>query len=205
MSKLAPKIEDELLSSLMKAKEESASHIPILTRRWEASHITRLSKIALVISVAFLLTITVINNISDYRMNFQFVKNVMSMNSVYLHNQDSWRAITSPALHHLFYWIIISWQAAAALLCWWGAYRCWQTVKDSAKVFHQAKAVAIGGLTLVLLMWMVAFLGVGGQWFLMWQSELWNDQEMAFRMVTAIGIILVFLSLPEREDYLNYL
>jgi predicted small integral membrane protein len=44
---------------------------------------------------------------------------------------------------------------------------------------------------------LVAFLDVGGEWFLMWQSKIWNGQEEAFRMFTIVGV--VFLVLAQRE------
>lgn len=50
-----------------------------------------------------------------------------------------------------------------------------------------------------MLMWLVAFLTVGAEWFLMWQSHIWNGQEAAFRMFTVVGIILLFLMQPERS------
>lgn len=53
-----------------------------------------------------------------------------------------------------------------------------------------------------LLMWLVAFLSVGGEWFLMWQSKSWNGQEAAFRMFTVIGIILLVLIQPDVEERL---
>jgi predicted small integral membrane protein len=59
--------------------------------------------------------------------------------------------------------------------------------------------VAILGLGVGMLMWMVAFLSVGEGWFLMWQSKTWNGNEAAFRMFTVIGIVLVFLSMPEQD------
>ncbi len=46
-------------------------------------------------------------------------------------------------------------------------------------------------------MWLVAFLDVGGEWFLMWQSQRWNGQEEAFRMFTIVGV--VFLIVVQRE------
>jgi predicted small integral membrane protein len=46
-------------------------------------------------------------------------------------------------------------------------------------------------------MWLVAFLDVGGEWFLMWQSQIWNGQEEAFRMFTIVGV--VFLVVVQRE------
>jgi predicted small integral membrane protein len=48
-------------------------------------------------------------------------------------------------------------------------------------------------------MWLVAFLTVGAEWFLMWQSHIWNGQEAAFRMFTVVGIILLFLLQAERS------
>jgi predicted small integral membrane protein len=48
-------------------------------------------------------------------------------------------------------------------------------------------------------MWLVAFLDVGGEWFLMWQSQVWNGQEAAFRMFAVVGIVLLILLQPEGE------
>jgi hypothetical protein len=38
---------------------------------------------------------------------------------------------------------------------------------------------------------------VGGEWFLMWQSKMWNGQEEAFRMFTILG--MAFLVVVQRE------
>jgi predicted small integral membrane protein len=65
--------------------------------------------------------------------------------------------------------------------------------------FHDAKTLAIAGLTLSLLMWLVAFLCIGGEWFLMWQSQTWNGQEAAFRMFAVVGLIFLLVAMPETE------
>ena len=65
--------------------------------------------------------------------------------------------------------------------------------------FERAKSVAVAGLTLSLLMWLVAFLAVGGEWFLMWQSDSWNGQAAAFRMFTVVGIVLLLVAQRERD------
>jgi predicted small integral membrane protein len=49
-------------------------------------------------------------------------------------------------------------------------------------------------------MWLVAFLSVGGEWFLMWQSKTWNGQEAAFRMFTVIGIVLLLVAQPRWKE-----
>jgi predicted small integral membrane protein len=45
----------------------------------------------------------------------------------------------------------------------------------------------------------VAFLSVGAEWFLMWQSKLWNGQDAAFRMFTCEGIVVLILMMVEPE------
>ena len=43
------------------------------------------------------------------------------------------------------------------------------------------------------------FVEVGGEWFLMWQSQTWNGQEAAFRMFTVVGIVLILLVMKDEE------
>jgi len=42
-------------------------------------------------------------------------------------------------------------------------------------------------------------LSVGAEWFLMWQSRIWNGQEAAFRMFAVVGIVLLILIQPETD------
>ena len=49
------------------------------------------------------------------------------------------------------------------------------------------------------MLWFTGFIAVGGEWFLMWQSEKWNGQNAAFRLVVIIGITLVYLVQPDGE------
>ena len=81
----------------------------------------------------------------------------------------------------------------------WGGLRLAGRLRGTATAFNQAKDVSIAALTLALLMWLVAFLSVGGDWFLMWQSKMWNGQEKAFRMFTVIGVVLILLIQPDGD------
>lgn len=159
--------------------------------------LVRLSKIALVLSVAFILFLIVLNNLTDYNSNYMFVENVLGMTTVFEGNQLMWRAIESPAIHTIFYISIILWEAAAMALCAFGGYKLLKVLKGSAREFVAAKDIAILGLVLSMLQWFVAFITVGGEWFTMWQSDIWNGQTAAFRMFACIGIVLIFLYLPE--------
>lgn len=75
-----------------------------------------------------------------------------------------------------------------------------QALRGTAALFHRAKRVSVAALTLGLLMWLVAFLSVGGEWFLMWQSKSWNGQDAAFRMFTVLGIALLIVMQPDMDD-----
>ena len=99
-----------------------------------------------------------------------------------------------------------AWRAARAgdrptslLLLWAGSAALLRAVGKPVVVFQRAKTLAIIGLTIGLLMWFVAFLSVGGEWFLMWQSHTWNGQEAAFRMFLVVGVVFLLLAMPEGD------
>jgi predicted small integral membrane protein len=160
----------------------------------------RAAKITLVFGVAIFYTFVVFNNVTDYDSNYQFVRHVLMMDSTFPGNNGMWRAINSPAAHTAFYVSIIAWEALTMLLCWWGAVRMVRAFNAHAAEFDRAKGVAIAALTLSLLMWLIAFLGVGGEWFLMWQSKTWNGQEAAFRMFAVVGIVLLLVAQREAGE-----
>jgi len=160
----------------------------------------RLSKTLLVFGVALFYSLVVFNNTTDYDSNFQFVRHVLMMDSTFPSNHGMWRAINSPVIQTLFYLTIIVWEIVTMLLCWWGGIQLARNRKAPAAAFHFAKRVAIAGLTLGMLMWLVAFLSVGAEWFLMWQSKSWNGQEAAFRMFAVIGVVLIFVALPDEDS-----
>jgi len=160
----------------------------------------RAAKILLAFGVAIFYTFVVFNNLTDYDSNYQFVRHVLMMDSTFPGNHGMWRAINSPAAHTAFYVSIITWESLTLVLCWWGGLRLARMFNASAADFQRAKNVAIAALTLSLLMWLVAFLSVGGEWFLMWQSKTWNGQEAAFRMFTIIGIVLLLVAQREPEE-----
>jgi predicted small integral membrane protein len=160
----------------------------------------RLAKISLILGVALFYGFAVFNNVTDYNSNYQFIRHVLMMDSTFPGNNGMWRAINQPALHTVFYSSIILWETVTMVLCAWGGVRLLRAIGDSAKGFREAGNIAIAGLTLSLLMWLVAFLSVGGEWFLMWQSRAWNGQEAAFRMFTVVGIVLLLVVQREAED-----
>ncbi len=160
----------------------------------------RLSKCVLILAVALFYSLVVLNNTTDYNSNYQFVRHVLMMDSIFPGNHGMWRAINSPIIHTLFYLSIITWEILTTVLCWWCAVRMLRALRLSAADFERAKTVGVIALTLGMTMWFVAFLSVGGEWFLMWQSKTWNGQDPAFRLFVVLGLVLVYLTMPEYDE-----
>ncbi len=161
--------------------------------------ITRVAKLLLVAGVALFYTLVVFNNLTDFDSNYQFVRHVLSMDSTFSGNRGLWRAFLSPAIHLAFYWSIIAWEIATTILLWWGVIRLGRALRLAASAFNAAKRVPVMALVLSMLMWLVAFLSIGGEWFLMWQSHTWNGQEAAFRMFAVVGLVLIVVLQPDTE------
>ena len=158
----------------------------------------RISKLLLVASIGLYMLVVFFNNTTDYGSNFNFVSHVLSMDDTFPGNQGKWRAISHPVLHHLFYILIILTEAVIAFLCLGGAFRMWRKRQADQNAFHQSKTLAIYGLTLGILLWFTGFITVGGEWFLMWQSQNWNGIQSAFQ--NAAIFLLALLFLKEKGD-----
>ncbi|WP_263357511.1 DUF2165 family protein [Acidicapsa ligni] len=161
--------------------------------------ITRIAKIVLIAAVAFFYTLVVLNNTTDFDSNYQFVRHVLSMDSTFPGNHGMWRALLNPAWHLAFYFSIIAWEIVTMILLWIGVVALVRAVRRPVADFSMAKRISILALTLGMLMWLVAFLTVGAEWFLMWQSHLWNGQEAAIRMFIVLGLILLIVLQPDHE------
>jgi predicted small integral membrane protein len=161
--------------------------------------ITRTAKLLLVAAIALYYTLVVFNNLTDFDSNYQFVRHVLMMDTTFPGNHGQWRALPWPAAHLVFYLGIIAWEIANTILLWWGAVRLMRAVRLPSIAFNAAKGVAVAALSLSLLMWLVAFLSVGGEWFLMWQSSTWNGQGVAFHMFAIVGVVLLIVMQPDAE------
>ena len=161
--------------------------------------ITRLAKIALAAAVAVFATLVAFDNITDYGTNFVFVQHVLSMDSVFPSSTIGYRAITSPALHHTAYAIIIAAEALTGVLCWIGVIALLRRLRTPAATFNRAKAWSIAGLTLGFLTWQFGFMTIGGEWFGMWMSKQWNGVPSAFRFTMVIAAVLILVAMRDEE------
>jgi predicted small integral membrane protein len=159
--------------------------------------LVRSAKIVFVGFVGVFGLLTGTDNIIDYRTNFADVQHVMSMDATPPGNKLLGRAITSQTLEDLAYWIIIATEIFYGSVCIFGALRLLQAQRSDAALFNSAKTPAALGLAIGFALYFFGFLVVGGEWFQMSQAGQWNSQEAAFRFVVCIGLVLIFLCLPD--------
>ena len=109
------------------------------------------------------------------------------------------RAIDSETVWRAAYALIIATEVSTGFLLALGAVVLLSRLRASAKIFNRAKLWAVAGLTLGFCLWFFGFVVIGGEYFAMWQSKLWNAQEAAFRIAGTMLAALVFVSLPDGE------
>ncbi len=125
------------------------------------------------------------------------MRHVLSMDTTFPNSNLHWRAITDPVLQGAAYQLIIAMQIITATVLWAGFIRLLMTAHSTA--FARSKDLAIAGLTLGLLLYIVGFIVIGGEWFAMWQSQIWNGQQKAFEFVAMTGIVLIIVLIPDSD------
>jgi predicted small integral membrane protein len=159
----------------------------------------RFAKIAVVAALAAFALIVAYNNFVDYDSNYQFVRHVLSMDTTFPDNALRSRAIERETIWHAAYASIIATEASTGLLLALGAAALLSRSRAPAKAFNHAKLWAVAGLTLGFGLWFLGFVVIGGEYFVMWQSKMWNGQDAAFRIAGTMLVALIFISLPDGD------
>lgn len=146
-------------------------------------------------TVALYMALVAFGNITDFGTNQQFVRHVLAMDTTFKDDDLMWRAVTSTGLQDAAYVAIIAWEIVAALLLI-AATVLWAGALRRRSGYPRARRLGTLGLLMVLLLFGAGFIGVGGEWFAMWQSENWNGLDAATRVVTLAGLVLLVTHLP---------
>ncbi|MFD4832288.1 DUF2165 domain-containing protein [Streptomyces uncialis] len=164
---------------------------------------------ALTVTVAVYMALVAFGNITDFGTNQQFVRHVLAMDTTFKDEDLMWRAVESPTLADLAYLAIIVWETLAALVLLAAGWLWLRALTGGTRnapgtpdgdALDRARAVATLGLVMVLLLFGLGFIGIGGEWFAMWQSSDWNGLDAATRNVTLAGLALVVVRLPTGQD-----
>ncbi|MPY61086.1 DUF2165 domain-containing protein [Streptomyces spongiae] len=141
-------------------------------------------------TVALYIALVAFSNITDFGTNQAFVRHVLAMDTTFKDEDLMWRAIESRALQDAAYVAIIVWETVAAIVLIWGTY-LWVR-RDQLR----ARRVSTLGLLMLMLLFGAGFIGIGGEWFVMWQSGDWNGLDAATRVFTLSGVVLLVIHLP---------
>lgn len=159
----------------------------------------RIAKLLMVASLAVFTFIVTFDNITDYGSNFSFVAHVLSMDTTFPGNSLRYRAIIQPPVWHVAYALIILAEGATCVAFAMGAAALLRNLRANSAAFAHAKRFTVVGAALAFLVWFTGFMVIGGEWFAMWQSKIWNGQEAAFRFYMTALAVLVFVNQPDTE------
>jgi predicted small integral membrane protein len=154
-----------------------------------------------VAAIGALTGLACLNNLMDYNSNFALVQHVLSMDTTFPEGTLRWRAITSPALHHAAYWLIIATEGVAGALCLAGVYKMLVARNAGADVFNESKNVALWGLGIALALYLVGFVVIGAEWFVMWQSQRWDGRQPAFRILMCISVVILIVLQEDKKSF----
>ena len=164
---------------------------------YPTTHLFRIAQTISVFAIGFMALLIVIGNTTDYYTNYFFVAHVMKMDTIFPDSTILYRSISSTLLFHAAYIFIIILEATMAFCCLKGSWVLFKNLKSDAPTFHAAKNWAVAGLIIGIIIWFLGFEVVGGEWFAMWQSKIWNGLGSAERIVSFIVLILISLQLKE--------
>ncbi|MEU0336562.1 DUF2165 domain-containing protein [Streptomyces sp. NPDC006193] len=140
--------------------------------------------------VALYIALVALGNITDFGTNQQFVRHVLAMDTTFRDDDLMWRAVTSKALEDTAYVLIIVWETVTALVLLRATW-LWARRGDES-----ARRWSTYGLLMMLLLFGAGFIGIGGEWFAMWQSKTWNGLDAATRVFLISGVALIVNHLP---------
>jgi predicted small integral membrane protein len=158
----------------------------------------RIVKVVMVGCLALFAAVVTFDNLVDYDDNFEFVRHVLSMDTIFPENTLLYRHVTSPVLWNWAYCVIIVGEGLTALTFALAAFVLTRNLRSAGARFNRAKRLVFIGAAIGFLVWFFGFMVIGGEWFQMWQSRLWNGQEAAFRFYMTVLAVLIFVN--QKED-----
>ncbi|MFZ2077726.1 MAG: DUF2165 domain-containing protein [Xanthobacteraceae bacterium] len=161
--------------------------------------IFRLAKVTMVAALAVYAFIVAYDNIVDYGSNYEFVRHVLTMDTIFDASTLKYRAIYNETMWRVAYALIIGVEGLTGLLLTFGAIALLKRLTAPAKIFNQSKICAVVGLTVGFGLWFGGFMVIAGEYFAMWQSKVWNGQEAAFRITAIILGVLIYVTLPDDD------
>lgn len=144
--------------------------------------------------ISFFGLLVMYSNFTDYASNYEYVGHVLSMDTTRENSNLSYRAITSPMLHHRIYWIIITLEVIYTAFCLLGTLHLYRNIHASSEKFHEAKKFAIIELLVAMFVYYICLQVIGVEWFNMDESQTWNAKDWARHIVDFMLPLLIYVA-----------
>lgn len=157
---------------------------------------TRIVKIFLAFAAAAWALVGGIRNLTDYSGGVEFAAFLLSVEGT-----DSLMALTHPMFAHISYAFVWLSKFVTAILCALGAVALWQSRSRAPADFSNAKEKVYLGIGIAIFMLFFGFMVVVGAMFA--PSQISEVKTLYFEYTTfqlvGLGMIMLFLNLPERD------
>lgn len=153
--------------------------------------------LALTGTLAVYTALVAFGNLTDFGTNRQFVQHVLAMDTTFEDEDVMWRAIGSRTLHDVAYVGIIGWEVLAAVVLGTATVLWFRALRR--RTYERARRATTLGAVMLMLLFGLGFVAVGGEWFSMWQSEDWNGLDAAARNFVLAGFVLLLVHVPSAQ------
>jgi predicted small integral membrane protein len=159
----------------------------------------RLLKSFIVLSAAMLCIFYASNNVANINSMFGVMSYVLGNQDHVAYPNAFGPAVTMPALIWIAIAIVLIGEFGAGLLALKGSWDMFRARGKSADEFQAAKTTALIACLIGILTWYGVFMGIGGAYFQMWQTEIGTgSHDGAFQFAAMLGII--FLIVNSRDN-----
>lgn len=164
-------------------------------------HTERYFKALLVLFMAVFCLSVSIDNIVDYQVNYEFVKHVVSMDTM-----QSWfdksisvkRGISNPDVHAFLFHCIIAAELISGFLALYAFASMMRSIHDDTQ-FIRAKKPFIMATAVMLTTWYFGFNIIAANWFYMW-ANLTNAQTPAYNFSIMSLLTLLYVMKNDSES-----
>ena len=140
----------------------------------------------------------VAGNIANWHAGLGAVGYVLGMQGHETYATHIFPPVTSAAMVTIAFLLILTGEFLVGALSLRGAWDLWNSRKDSAGAFNDAKTYAVLGAGMAMVVWFGGFMVIGGALFQMWQTQIGAGSfHDAFIFAATGGLVLLFVSNPD--------
>lgn len=128
----------------------------------------------------------------EFSSNAELASQILSMKGTW--DPNSWRAMESPIYGIVAYGLIWVAHAASGVLGIVGAYKMFQSLKNSETDYPQDCSVAMLGVGIGAALYFIGFIAIGGGWFLLYSAPTPpNFSDAANGLFQSYILVILFL------------